>query len=445
MLEQLVNAYDIRPVQPGALALALIIDPNTGAARALKASSGLSNEQLIDRIQSDIIGVTLWQEDLGDVSERERFENFRRLGRVGRIAAFGAVLLAIMVAVGSLSATLGKTIGSVAAFLGLLALLLYVQHDRKRQKSSDQSSPVRRSINRCIAAFCPPTDYSAKMAICLGLYLLLLSWLVQLTLLSKEFRIYEPLGDGRAYISRVSLRWIRDNLETATFGSVLIHPYWPLMVASAGLVSGYFIGSAVQIFRCCIRGVWSKGLLSVSALLIVAFGVAVVMFSVHADMPFGRSIWLDRSYSVACPGLADQPFAVSLDDGVGRATGHGGAYDLEVDVNVGNGLAVGNVLNDERSETAVTLWCHPADSGTTYGTNEVQIFSDADGKPKLLDRLTLSIPSSPFPPLFISPGLHLSKGVLESAIQAWAPGDCHACASINRTLLWHWDGHRFAY
>lgn len=57
--------YSLIPVPPGALALALVSDPDAGSTRALLEAGDISHDQLLDIIQADLLGTSL--EGLGGV------------------------------------------------------------------------------------------------------------------------------------------------------------------------------------------------------------------------------------------------------------------------------------------------------------------------------------------------------------------------------------------
>jgi hypothetical protein len=58
LLAQACVAFDLAPATPGLVALALVADPHTGAARAL-TQRGLSHDDLLEIIQTDLIGTKL--------------------------------------------------------------------------------------------------------------------------------------------------------------------------------------------------------------------------------------------------------------------------------------------------------------------------------------------------------------------------------------------------
>jgi hypothetical protein len=67
----------------------------------------------------------------------------------------------------------------------------------------------------------------------------------------------------------------------------------------------------------------------------------------------------------------------------------------------------------------------------------------------MLARLTPPCPAfcqGAFPPVFGNyqhPLFSIRNGSLITSVTAWARGDCHACASIFRTVTWRWNGHSF--
>ena len=59
LLARLAEAYSMRPVPPGVLALALVAAPLSGAARALTAHGRVTLDDLLETIQSDLLGSQL--------------------------------------------------------------------------------------------------------------------------------------------------------------------------------------------------------------------------------------------------------------------------------------------------------------------------------------------------------------------------------------------------
>lgn len=59
LLVAMIERYDMKTVQPGAVVLALAADPQSGVARRLGELSGCTHAELLSRIQSDLLGVTL--------------------------------------------------------------------------------------------------------------------------------------------------------------------------------------------------------------------------------------------------------------------------------------------------------------------------------------------------------------------------------------------------
>jgi hypothetical protein len=160
--------------------------------------------------------------------------------------------------------------------------------------------------------------------------------------------------------------------------------------------------------------------------------------------------WANSSYTVTCPGIAPQPFSVTVHNGQGHgAPQNGFAQGFDVAVGGTGGFATGDLTGDGQPEVALVVGCHPSQTSPAYYTNEVQIFTGGVNGPKLLARLTPPFPASGlgnFPPLFGSrynTVFEIRNGVLVTSVLAWAPGDCHACASINRTVSWHWNGKSF--
>ncbi|HEY7265801.1 MAG TPA: PQQ-binding-like beta-propeller repeat protein [Trebonia sp.] len=59
LLKRLCSSYRLEPVPSGAMALALLADPASGATRALLRPGGLPHENLLELIQSDLLDTTL--------------------------------------------------------------------------------------------------------------------------------------------------------------------------------------------------------------------------------------------------------------------------------------------------------------------------------------------------------------------------------------------------
>jgi hypothetical protein len=165
-----------------------------------------------------------------------------------------------------------------------------------------------------------------------------------------------------------------------------------------------------------------------------------------APVPTDPNYWANRTYVAACPGIAPQPFSAVMHAGAGHGAPQNG-FTQGFDVGVGGprGFAVGDLTGDGQPEVAVVVGCHPTGTSPGYATNEVQIFTGSANGPKMLARLTPPYPDSPYPPVFggYNPVFKISGGVLITSVEAWAPGDCHACASTFRNVSWHWNGQRF--
>lgn len=58
-LARIADAYELTPVPPAALALALVIQPHSGAARQLAKSSGLAHGELVELVQSELLSIQL--------------------------------------------------------------------------------------------------------------------------------------------------------------------------------------------------------------------------------------------------------------------------------------------------------------------------------------------------------------------------------------------------
>ncbi len=166
-------------------------------------------------------------------------------------------------------------------------------------------------------------------------------------------------------------------------------------------------------------------------------------------LPADPTYWASRSYMVACPGIAPQSFSVVMHNGVGHGAAQNG-FPQGFDVGVGGtgAFASGDLTGDGQPEVAVVVGCHPTGSSPGYATNEVQVFTGTTNGPRMLERLTPPFPASGlgnFPPVFggYNPVFDIRNGNLITSIEAWAPGDCHACASIFRTVSWRWNGQRF--
>jgi hypothetical protein len=163
-------------------------------------------------------------------------------------------------------------------------------------------------------------------------------------------------------------------------------------------------------------------------------------------IPTGQTYWTNGTYTVACPGLASEPFSVTMHNGVGHgAPQNDASAGFDVGAGGANAFAVGDLTGDGRPEVAIVIGCHPSQTSPGNATNEVQIFAAGPAGPKMLARLTPPFPDSPFPPVFggLNPVFQIRERTLVTSVQAWAPGDCHACASINRTTSWRWNGQVF--
>ncbi len=58
-LARIADAYELTPVPPAALALALVILPHSGAARRLTEAGGLTHGELVELVQSELLGTQL--------------------------------------------------------------------------------------------------------------------------------------------------------------------------------------------------------------------------------------------------------------------------------------------------------------------------------------------------------------------------------------------------
>ena len=56
LCDKICRVYEMHIVHPGVVALALVADPQSGAARCVLRSSELSYDHLIEKIQDDLIG-----------------------------------------------------------------------------------------------------------------------------------------------------------------------------------------------------------------------------------------------------------------------------------------------------------------------------------------------------------------------------------------------------
>jgi hypothetical protein len=165
-----------------------------------------------------------------------------------------------------------------------------------------------------------------------------------------------------------------------------------------------------------------------------------------APIPTDQTYWANRSYTVACPGITSQPFSVTVQNGQGQGAPQNVApAGFDVVVGGPNGFAAGDLTGDGQPEVALVVGCHPSQTSPGNFVDEVQIFTAGPNGPTTLARLTPPFPVSPFPPVFGGPNpvFEISDGTLVTSAQAWAPGDCHACASIFRTVSWHWNGQSF--
>jgi hypothetical protein len=122
LLAAMSEKYEMHPVQPGAIVLALAANPGSGAARYLTELSATPHPELLDRIQADLLGTTL--DGFGEFARRWAIEESFTPGPA---APRWQVLTRLAVAaycawVGwlALRAGLGGTIGTVFVVITIL-------------------------------------------------------------------------------------------------------------------------------------------------------------------------------------------------------------------------------------------------------------------------------------------------------------------------------------
>jgi hypothetical protein len=149
--------------------------------------------------------------------------------------------------------------------------------------------------------------------------------------------------------------------------------------------------------------------------------------------------WRNTRYTVACPGIAPQPFQVPLHNGHGHASPSGdnsGGYDVDV-----ADVVTGDITGDRRPEAAVLLVCHPSATSPNYVATEVQVF--ADGPHRLARLLPPAAGGGPLPPQFHDPQFRVRSGRLVTSADYWSSSDPRCCPSVQKVIVWRWDGRRF--
>lgn len=131
LLAAMIERYDMKTVQPGALVLALAADLRSGAARHLVGLAGCTHAELLSRIQSDLLGVTLdGFRALARQSSRHMVEPVRevpvRWWRVlaGQAGALYCIWVAWLVMRAGVGGVIAAVIVAVAVVLSMMATLL---------------------------------------------------------------------------------------------------------------------------------------------------------------------------------------------------------------------------------------------------------------------------------------------------------------------------------
>ena len=122
LLALMAGKYQMNPIQPGAVALALAANPGSGAARHLGELSATEHGELLERIQSDLLGRTL--DGFADLSQRlaiqEAFAEGTPVSRWHVLARQATAVFCAWVAWLALRAAVGGIIGAVTVALTVL-------------------------------------------------------------------------------------------------------------------------------------------------------------------------------------------------------------------------------------------------------------------------------------------------------------------------------------
>jgi hypothetical protein len=517
LLKWISDTYEIEDLTPGAFALALVANPEAGAARELEQFGGLTHEELLSLIQSDLLGVELedFQEYLNNGVLSEFYEIDAPLPRLGIFSRAVGAVFGIVVAWLTIRAGLGPVVAGAGLALGMLFLagqLLWHSYPHiqvhevfdLRWSLAQFKNPSRivllcflvllfvvvaptpKGLGRLflpgmgiIALFVSSLIFVAGLYLVplegetsrsalskiwrrlarygvpigtflFGLAVLPVAWLAQQGLLSITSTFYGPPHKTSLQLRAAIGRWIRDTLDRATFGASLTHLYWPLLIAGACACSFYFLSLSSRLVLSLNRRVHKRSVKFNwwSLVLSLSLGLFIVLaaFSYKGGLSHSRSAWLDRQYTVACPGLASEPFPIDLHAGTGHrlVPTTGEQVDVQLD-DIGNNFSFGDLTGDDRPEVAIIITCRSPRSAIV--TNEIQVFGDRGRTPKFVARLVPPFNFSPFPPIFDGSKkggvFRIDDKILEASVTAHAPWDCLTCASIHRTISWRWDRDRF--
>ena len=136
LLALIAEKYEMDPVQPGALALALAANPCSGAALHLGELSGCSHSELLERIQSDLLGTTL--DDFSEVSRRWAIQELggRAPARHEHVLARQAgAVYCVWVAWLAVRAGVGGVIGAVIVSVAVLVSAIVIVAPRVSGRS----------------------------------------------------------------------------------------------------------------------------------------------------------------------------------------------------------------------------------------------------------------------------------------------------------------------
>jgi hypothetical protein len=301
LLARIAKAYKMDPIPPGAMLLALASDPGTGAARYLCELNGSTHAELLDRVQSDLLGARL-----------EGFENLAalagtQLDRQHRLTRLAGALCCWWVAELAISAGVGWAMGAILT-IGTAVSAFFYTRLLPLSELSRQKRPGRVRIWRIpnfkdpllIVALLIVIFFAANaivkrhavpilfipnlvLSVCAILIILIVGGL---TFASKTPRIpawpflpgfsYQMILGTTATLAGITallawyarqamlaipqipygahitwrgrtILWMQNHLTEAYFGASFSRSYWPLLVAVSGAVAGYFCGLASQI------------------------------------------------------------------------------------------------------------------------------------------------------------------------------------------------------
>jgi hypothetical protein len=307
LLARMAGSYKMDPIPPGAVVLALALDPGTGAARYLVELSGSTHAELVDRIQSDLVGGKL--EGFEDIAALAGAE----LGRRHRSARWAGALFCWWVAWLAVSAAVGWVMGALFTIAAAVCALMFTWRQpitggwgrsrpgRRFWRMPNFAEPwflvallivvilgAQAIINRnvvpvlfvpnlviigCIIAimiivsgltfasrtprtparpFTPNFGYRTVFgaAAVLAISSALFAWYGRIAILERP---PVPFG-ARLNWHGHTLAWIQNSFTEAHFGASFAHAYWPVLVAATGAVGGYVCGLAAQALLASWKG-----------------------------------------------------------------------------------------------------------------------------------------------------------------------------------------------